>query len=240
MVTDNFTFLMFVSLIYGAIIMMITSLLDLFPVSPRQSITGIVLNLLLSFIAAVFVTILDTGFSFISLNIVRSGRAKLRDLFLGFRYHPGRLFGLSLLLGFIRYICLVPVICFTGEFVIHGTKISVFGHTISSSVEFILLAVLSILLSLGLYIAVCLLFSQALFLFIDQQDMGIIKCMSESKKLMSGNRIRLFRLYISFIGYWALVVVSFGLALICVKPYFDVTKAFFYVKLTGKSDPYGV
>lgn len=237
--SGNYIFLMFMSLLYGFLAFMAQAAADLVSVSPRQNTAGTILNLLLSFVVAVFITILQTGFSFISLNIVRSGRAKVRDFFLGFRYHPGRLVCLSLLKGAIRYLCSIPVIWLIAEFLLRGTKAELFGYTFTSGWQFGLAAAVCMALSLILYITVDLLFSQALFLFIDHQEMGVFRCLKESSRLMKKSRKRLFLLRLSFIGYWFLVILSLGIALICVKPYTDLSDASFYVELSGQRDPYG-
>ncbi len=235
----SYMFLMFVSIVYGFLAFLAQAAADLVSVSPRQNAAGTILNLLLSFVVAVFITILQTGFSFISLNVVRTGRAKLRDLFLGFRYHPGRLVCISLLKGAVRYLCGLPLIWLISEFLLRGTKAEFFGHALTSGWQFALAAAVCILFSLILYIAVDLLFSQALYLFIDHQEMGVLPCLKESCRLMKKNRMRLFLLRFSFIGYWFLVILSLGIALICVKPYMDLSDASFYVELSGQRDPYG-
>lgn len=236
---SSYAFLMFVSIVYGTLSFIAAAVVDTLSMLPQKNAAGTVLSLVLSFAAFVFVTILQTGFSFISLNIVRTGRAKLRDLFLGFRYHPGRLVCLCLIKGLIRYVCMLPVIILSIAFLYSGTHVRLFGRTIRSGWEFALFSAACIVLSVVLLVAFDLLFSQSLYLFIDHQQMDAAGCLKESCRLMRKNRMRLFLLNLSLIGYWMLVILSFGIAIICVKPYSDLSNATFYVELSGQHDPYG-
>ena len=114
-----------------------------------------------------------------------------------------------------------------------------FGVSISSDLQFAGIAILCLLVSALLYGVFYLLYDQALFLFIDHQDYSFLQCLRESRRMMYGHRIQLFVLNLSFIGYWVLSILSLGTAYICVKPYIAVTKALFYVELSGQRDPYG-
>jgi len=238
MLTYGYVFLMLASLIYRVISLMILGLTDLV-LLPGGGAANFILGLFVSLFLSVVVMLLETGYCFIALNIVRAGSAKIRDLFLGFRYHTGRLTILSLILCVVRYLCALPAMYAVTELIFEEGKINLFGHMVTALPAVVLLTAGLVLLSLVLYAAVYLLFSQALFLFIDNQDFTAVRCLSESIRLMRGKRIRLFLLNLSFIGYWLLVVLSFGIADLCVKPYVEVTHAQFYVELSGQRDPYG-
>ena len=56
--------------------------------------------------------------------------------------------------------------------------------------------------------------------------------MLRSQELMAGYKLRLFWLQLSFIGWWILVALTFGLAAIYVVPYYNATMAEFYIELT--------
>ncbi len=59
--------------------------------------------------------------------------------------------------------------------------------------------------------------------------------MSESKTLMYGNRLRVFVLNLSFIGWYFLGLLAFGVGVIFVAPYVCATTAELYFELAGKS-----
>ena len=58
-----------------------------------------------------------------------------------------------------------------------------------------------------------------------------MESINKSVELMKGNKIRLFLLYLSFIGWYVLGVVSFGIGFIWILPYVEATIAEFYNSL---------
>ncbi len=70
--------------------------------------------------------------------------------------------------------------------------------------------------------------AMAYFVFSDDEDMAPWAAVSESFRLMKGNRFRLFKLQLSFLGWFLLVVATLGLALIYVGPYYMTALAKFY------------
>ena len=70
------------------------------------------------------------------------------------------------------------------------------------------------------------------------KDRGIYgkEAMNLSEQLMMGNRMRLFKLDLSFIGWSLLVILTFGLAFLWVKPYFNAARVRFYIELIDEID----
>lgn len=235
----NYGTMLAAMLLYSLICIVLAAASGVFSISRETSAAGTVMELLISFIVMIIITILQTGLYFMALNIARTGHANLRDLFLGFRYHTGRLIGLTLVITLAEYLCLAPVLFLMIQLLENGSRIVLFGKTLVSGGMIILWSVICILVAVVLAIAFLMLFSQSLFLFIDHQDYSISQCLSGSARMMSGNRIRLFRLYLSFIGYVLLTALSFGIGNIWTAPYLHVTRAEFYIALSGNHRPYG-
>lgn len=115
-----------------------------------------------------------------------------------------------------------------------GHVFSGFGRSIS--LLWMLLAMqINVALRLLLFIVpgIRALFSYALMYFVrvDHPDWGAKQCLAESKRLMEGNRWRLFCLLLSFLGWFLLGVVTFGIAFFVVMPYLNVSLAAFYEDL---------
>ncbi len=72
------------------------------------------------------------------------------------------------------------------------------------------------------------------FVFSEDEDMAPWHAISESARLMKGNRLRLFRLQLCFLGWFLLVVATLGLALIYVGPYYMNTLAVFYRQIKNE------
>ena len=81
-------------------------------------------------------------------------------------------------------------------------------------------------------------FSQALMLYIDHQEYSATQCLMKSRELMRGQILRYLTLEVSFGGYLAVAVLSLGVGLIWVIPYINVSRANFYMDLTGTYKPY--
>lgn len=206
-------------------------------ISPRQNQAGLTLTMLMGLFSSLISTMLEAGTAFIALNIARQGHAAMRDLFLGFRYHTGRLIGISLMLSAVTTVCSLPLAYLTSEFLLYGVNFGLFGMQMNDT-RFLICVLLAAALSVLLYVAVGSLFSMALYLYIDHQEYSAVQCMAKSVPLMVGNRIRLFQLLLSFIGYGLLVLLSLGIGLIWVRPYLNVSEAEFYVELSGRTSPY--
>ena len=81
-------------------------------------------------------------------------------------------------------------------------------------------------------------FSYAMVPYIlkDEPNIGVIKAITKSRKIMDGNKWRLFKLYFSFIGWYLLVILTLGLALFWVAPYVQVATACFYNEIRRQYD----
>lgn len=86
------------------------------------------------------------------------------------------------------------------------------------------------------------LFSYAMteFIAVDHPDWSANRCITESRRLMDGNKLRYLILWVSFIGWFLLVAVANtlplvgGLAQWFFMPYFETAKAAFYEELLDR------
>jgi len=76
-------------------------------------------------------------------------------------------------------------------------------------------------------------YSQAKYLMLKDPKISPWDAIEESTRLMRGNRTDLFVLGLSFILWWLLVLVTFGLAILYVSPYVELTMAAFHRNLVG-------
>ena len=90
----------------------------------------------------------------------------------------------------------------------------------------------------GLVPMLMILFRLALmfFLMVDHGNMGVIEAFRESSELMQGNKGRLFYIYLSFIGWSLLGLLSCGLGMLWVTPYMMQTTVNFYREVIGELD----
>lgn len=148
----------------------------------------------------------------------------ISDMWFGFRYHPDK----AILITFITFLlCGITSLPF-------GICFVLFAKGGQAPVMFMLSMIfLAVFLIATLYISLCL--SQAYFLLLDYPDETAIELCKHSNALMRGHKFRLFLIYMSFIGMFLLTLLTFGLGLLWVYPYFTGVKASFYDELVAES-----
>jgi uncharacterized membrane protein len=72
------------------------------------------------------------------------------------------------------------------------------------------------------------------YLAVERPELNYREVLAESTRLMNGHKLNLFMLQISFLGWWFLVVITFGLAGIYVIPYYQMARAQFYHEVKAK------
>ena len=76
-------------------------------------------------------------------------------------------------------------------------------------------------------------YSQAIYLAYDHPDWDWKQCIDESRRIMDGNKMKLFVLDLSFIGWYIVGMLACGVGVLWVDPYRQAARAEFYEELTG-------
>lgn len=76
-------------------------------------------------------------------------------------------------------------------------------------------------------------YSMVDFVLADNPDMSASEALRESKRIMRGNKWRLFCLDLSFIGWMLLCLFTLGIASLWVLPYTQVARAAFYREISA-------
>ena len=76
-------------------------------------------------------------------------------------------------------------------------------------------------------------YAMTFYILADNPDMAPTDAINESKKMMNGNKWRLFCLDFSFIGWFLLIPLTCGILSIMVGPYISAAHAAFYESLKG-------
>lgn len=69
------------------------------------------------------------------------------------------------------------------------------------------------------------------FILADKEEVGVFKSISLSIKMMKGHKWRLFVIWLSFIGWAILSILTLGIGFLWLSPYFTLTMANFYKEL---------
>lgn len=73
------------------------------------------------------------------------------------------------------------------------------------------------------------------YLLAEFQDLSVMDAMRESKRLMKGNKWRLFCLHFSYIGWMLLCLLTGGIGNLWLSPYTYAGETAFYMMVTGRS-----
>lgn len=79
-------------------------------------------------------------------------------------------------------------------------------------------------------------YSMSYYILIDNPNMSANEARKKSMEMMKGNKWRLFCLQFSFIGWFLLSLLTFGILMFWVAPYLEVAKAKFYLSLLPEEE----
>jgi uncharacterized membrane protein len=162
----------------------------------------------------------------IYLNLCRERRCSFSDLWFAFSNHPEPIAVYSV----IQFI--LQTVLFTGGYwMLSILWLTTDQHRI---VQLIVITVVVALVLLYLQLSL----SMVLFLYCDAPYQSARELISESFRMMRGNRLRLLRLLLSFLGVMLLGVLSFGIGFLFARPYMYVTQALFYLELCSQQKGY--
>jgi len=108
-----------------------------------------------------------------------------------------------------------------------------FGRTLEAYVRYIVFIFLWALLFVIPGLIKSLSYSQMFFILADNKGMSAGEAQKKSMALMDGHKMDLFVLYLSFLPWLLLVIVTFGIAIVYVGPYMELTLAAFYDKISS-------
>ncbi len=115
------------------------------------------------------------------------------------------------------------------------------------SMELTLLGLFSVILVTATLFVVCgvaacilgisveLRYSMSLYIALEYPTLSAMDVLKNSAILMKGNKMRLFRLQLSFIGWILLSALTFGIGMIWISPYMTAAQTAFYDEISGRT-----
>ena len=113
-----------------------------------------------------------------------------------------------------------------------------FGGTVLLSLMIGIFTFLWMLLFIIPGIVKGLAYSMAYYVKVEHPDYNWRACLNESQTLMRGHKGEYFVLQLSFIGWYIVGMLTFGLGLLWVSPYVECANANFYAWLTAQNRPF--
>lgn len=74
-------------------------------------------------------------------------------------------------------------------------------------------------------------YTMAYYIVNDNPGIGAMEAINMSKEMMDGHKMRFFEMWLGFLGWFILGMVTFGLGMIYAIPYYRAAKANFYLDL---------
>lgn len=72
------------------------------------------------------------------------------------------------------------------------------------------------------------------YIAIENPNMSAQECITESRKRMNGNKWKLFCLELSYIGWFLLIILTFGILSFWILPKYEQAHYEFYIHITQK------
>ena len=184
------------------------------------NIVSILLHLLFLIISAILLQFFSIGKSYLFLNLSTHRNFRINDIYQGFRMNSKNTLPLCTVYALVIEICIsLPAFLFQRY------------YQISASTTTLLLISGVFITGMLLALYFTLTYSQVFYLTNDFPSLSYKDLYKLSKRLMHGNRGKLLYLQISFIPWFLLSVVTFGIALLWLAPYVNATKTLFYLEL---------
>lgn len=183
-----------------------------------QYITYMVAAIIISAVSMV----LQCGILRMYLGFARKQEVSVGMMFSEFTRRPDRYILSYVLVFVIEMLCILP-----------GTICLVVGLVADT----LLAIAIGVTLYIGGMIVVLLVslrLSQTYMLLVEHSDMGVIEALRTSSQMMEGNMGRLFYIYLSFIGWSLLGLLSCGIGMLWVTPYMMQVSVNFYRDLNGE------
>lgn len=182
------------------------------------------------------------GITRFSMNLVRDKSHKIENIFEGFKHFSGT-FIMNIVLGIYSF--LWSLLLFIPFFVIifvmvirefSKTNMNFYsnGNDFSGwmiAIFILLIIVLTVALSMILFR-----YAMTYYIYIDNPDMGAMKAIRESVAMMKGNKTRLLLLYLSFILWYLLGIITISIAFLWITPYIKSAEAVFYDELKKNNE----
>lgn len=131
---------------------------------------------------------------------------------------------------------LIPILIMITAAVI--PRIFTFATNSTSSTFSIIIYLISTIIYIGSFVYLVMkyyYYSLTYFILADNPDLPSKEIVEKSEKLMQGNRLNLFLLGLTFIGWILLGIITLGIGLLWIMPYISVSQLKFYEELNNST-----
>jgi len=176
---------------------------------------------LISALVTLYTCVMEFGFASYTLRLARCEKPGIPNLFDGFARAGRVILNAILTYVFVYLWTLLALIPFCVFFFLGAL-----GGILP--VLFITLSVVCLILAIIFSFSVLYRYRLSYYFLLDHPDMGPLQAITASKRAMKGNKWKLFVLDLSFLGWFILSSITYGILGIWVYPYYYATLANFY------------
>ncbi len=207
-------------LAYALMELLITSILTLVEMQLNlQTATGMLLYYAVYLIVVLLSTVLIAGQNYLYLNMFRGQQYETGNIWTGFRVCADKAILSYLMILGKTILCSIP--CMIATAIMLVTENYYFVLLVAATAIFMIIAGTLVQLD----------YSQVLYLIWDHPEESVSQLLSHSKTMMKGHRGSYFYLLVSFIGVFCLSILTFGIGMLWIYPYFTATKTAYYLEL---------
>ena len=170
------------------------------------------------------------------LDVANGKQTDIRSTFKGFKY-LGKSIAAQLLLVLIEIAVLGAIVGLLIAFIV---SVSSFSNT--SNLGIIIgatIALLFILIFVVLLFIVAIVDNMTFYVMMDRDDLTATQCVGYASRLVFKNFGKIILLNLSFIGWLILSILTFGILLLFVDPYYRTARAKMYLELKNTASTVG-
>lgn len=182
----------------------------------------------ISTVIAILSAVLTVGHLYILKQISEGRSPVMSDLFFAIRNHPDKVIIIALTLILAQIILCLPATLVGGSLA--------FGQNLDFDGKTFLLYIVLYLAGMIASYYIDLMLAMSYMIYLDDPQKRVTEIIRQSISMMKGNKFRYFYMILSFLGYWALILLSIGIAALWVIPYQNMTVVQFYTDLRDNSN----
>lgn len=186
-----------------------------------------IMSFIVPFLLSIVLNVLQLGVCFYFMKLTTNHSFAAFDLTYGYFHNFRKSICISGVMTLLSFICFLPTDIFL-------TIIDA-GYRLDGSEQLTTLLIQSVLLIF--YVPTSLALSQSYYLMLDYPELPVVEILKRSRHLMHGKKRQLFYVRLSFLPLFVICILTFGIGLFWMIPYYQVTMALYYLDLMKPSDP---
>lgn len=165
----------------------------------------------------------SVALQYMCLKVARGQETKISDLLYVVKNNPDKVIIIFLVQHILTFVCNLP-----------ANMLALYINRLGSNASLEIVYYVFMIIGYIADIIFIVLFSQAMFIYIDDPQLNSMTCIRTSTIIMTKHFKKFISLYVSFIPMYIMAMFTLGVGYIWVIPYQYTTFALFYMQLKGE------